>query len=110
MALYSVIKFCTLDPLQVMNKFELEQRWDLMEICFQNKNNYRKLYENIVQNLKIAVLSISKTSPSSYSAYTRNYRNCVAKSEREIPSTSTCHRTQEMNVSPYQSMSNFHLI
>ena len=32
MSFYSVTKFSILSPLNIMNRFQIDQRWDLMEI------------------------------------------------------------------------------
>ena len=39
MLIYLIPKFSILSPLNVMNLFMIEQRWDLLEIYFQNKDN-----------------------------------------------------------------------
>ena len=40
---YSVKKFRILSPLNAMNRFMLEQHWNLMEIYFENKHNWPEI-------------------------------------------------------------------
>ena len=40
---YSVTKISMLSPLNVMNRFTVEQRWHLLEIYFQNRENLSEI-------------------------------------------------------------------
>ena len=44
MSFYSVTKFSILSPLNVMNRFTLQQRWNLLENYFQNKDNQFEIF------------------------------------------------------------------
>ena len=46
MPFYFDTKFGILSPLNVMNRFMLEQRWDLLEIYFQNKEKRSEIRRN----------------------------------------------------------------
>ena len=45
--LFSVTKFGILSLLKVMNRFTLEQLWDLLEIPFQNRDNQSTIERKI---------------------------------------------------------------
>ena len=93
MLFYSVTKVSILPPINVMNRLNLEKRWDLLEIYFQNKDNWSQ----------IARKCRTKFGPGS-----RRERACTESTSENIeavaeiglgnPSTSTRHGSKELNI------------
>ena len=101
-----------------MNRFTLEQRWIILEIYFQNKDNWAEIARKCRSKFgrseaptapgirkfinKVRETGFIVDAPTRQRARTlRTPENidAVAASVRENPSTSTRHRSQELNIS-----------
>lgn len=101
-----------------MNRFTLEQRWDLLEIYFQNKDNWSEIARKCrtkfgrregptVPGIRKFIAKVRGTGfivdaprrERARTVRTPEHIEAVAESVRENPSTSTRHRSQELNIS-----------